>query len=106
MDLLYTKKKNKQQFHLGEGGVMKNEITKAETRMLSSTQYVSVVMKKPDTVEDHVIGRVKVLTPRYCQHTATMCIECTQTWGIDYTIFYDRTIAGRRLKEQLDAIAS
>ena len=80
---------------------MKHELTKAETKALSGSAYVPIVMRAPDTSEDLSVGRVRILKPHNCNHTSDICAKCASHWEYDYHFFYDRTEGGRRLKSEV-----
>lgn len=64
---------------------------------LSGNAYVNVCLKEtPDSP-----GRVRVRSHKYCEHDDTVCVECVDSWLIDYRIDFDRTCAGRSLYEAM-----
>jgi hypothetical protein len=36
-----------------------------------------------------------------CMHEYTCCIECIDSWALDYEIYWDRTAGGRRLRQAI-----
>ncbi|QAY04064.1 hypothetical protein HWC02_gp027 [Gordonia phage Sombrero] len=60
---------------------------------LSGTAYVWVKLRDDPTPK----GRVVVRQPSNCDHGTTMCVDCIESWSIDYHVDTRSTAAGRRL---------
>jgi len=70
---------------------MNNEVPR--DAKLSGYAYVAVVMKG-----ETKLGKIVVASKRNCGHVNRICEICRDEWAQDYTLGYDRTAAGRRLK--------
>lgn len=79
--------------------MMKEEITQDEFRAgMSGNAYVVVQLRedRPTTP-----GRIRIRAERNCEHSATICVGCADSWALDYQIFWGRTAGGRRLQQRL-----
>jgi hypothetical protein len=66
---------------------------------LSGAGYVAAVMKSEEGGE---LCKIIMASPRFCGHQNRICVKCAHEWAWDYTILWDRTVAGRKMKEELD----
>jgi len=66
---------------------------------LSGSTYVSIRLRGEDHLGRSAIGRLLIRDPLYCAHGVTICVECADSWEIDYSVYYDRTAGGRRLAD-------
>jgi hypothetical protein len=44
---------------------------------------------------------VRIRTPRRCDHSQTVCLECAESWMFDWVLYFDRTEGGRLLRAAL-----
>lgn len=76
---------------------------------ISSHSYIAMEAKVPEEdaprYQNGNLRSIQIPTriPQNCDHTAFICLtkECVNGWAIDHKILFDRTIAGRRFKEEL-----
>ncbi|WP_227999109.1 hypothetical protein [Nocardia australiensis] len=67
---------------------------------LSGNAYVVVRLRRADDPP----GRILLVgNPHRCNHGCTICVECAESWELDYVVHYELTGGGRRLREALDA---
>ncbi|MGF6886307.1 hypothetical protein ABIA39_000274 [Nocardia sp. GAS34] len=84
---------------------MKNNTTHDEDGAIrkgakvSGNAYVSVRLRDTNSKAEKILFR----SPDKCNHEATICRDCAESWSWDHTIGFDRTAAGRRLRAEIEA---
>ncbi|WP_067885714.1 hypothetical protein [Nocardia vaccinii] len=83
---------NNSRSHDADGAIKKGVV-------LSGHTYVPVQLRDRNISAEKVLFR----PPDKCNHEATICRECAESWGWDHVVHFDRTVAGRRLRAEIDA---
>jgi hypothetical protein len=82
------------------------------TRGMTGSSYVVGGLDDSHVAEDgtpvYSFGRhaIPVRTVNRCEHIETVCAKCAEVWMYDWTFYFDRTIGGRRLRNDLGGEAA
>jgi hypothetical protein len=63
--------------------------------------YAYVPMRLNDDELGWGFQSTPIRTPRRCEHGYTCCIECVDSWALDYEVNWGATAGGRRLRQAI-----
>jgi hypothetical protein len=69
------------------------------TKQLSGNFYVPMRLREESSETRPT--PTKIASERRCEHEHTICMECADSWSLDWVIFWNRTAGGRRLYDRL-----
>jgi hypothetical protein len=70
------------------------------------SKYVAAKLRFPEKGDNpDTIHRIKVLSPRRCDHKEAICKDCLHSWQNDWELLLQRTASGRDLLGQTESKA-
>jgi hypothetical protein len=59
--------------------------------------YSYVPMKMRDSDDSVKPSPTPIKSPARCGHVHEVCVDCLETWELDWIVYFRRTVGGRRL---------
>jgi hypothetical protein len=75
---------------------MNTELTRDQVAHMSGDRYVYGRLREEGS--DAEPARIPIR--ERCEHVATICPSCAETWALDWVLLFDRTAGGRNLRDR------
>lgn len=70
--------------------------------------YTHAADGQPYPIRQHGLGQLEIMPTDKCNHANTICSGkdgdgnyCAETWMLDHVIFFERTVGGRTLRDEI-----